>query len=128
MSPTPLSHRRERLNAQLRQELALALARDVKDPRLSLVSVVEVDCAPDLSLALVRVSSLGDDAERQRNLAALRGMKGYLRHLLGDRLENLRRVPRLDFRLDDSIVRGTRVTQLLRSLEPELGEGDRAHE
>ena len=121
MSPASPSHRRERLNAQLRQELALALAQDVKDPRLSLVSVLEVDCAPDLSVALVRVSSLGDDAERRRNLVALKGMAGYLRHLLGDRLENLRRVPRLDFRLDDSIVRGTRVNQLLHSLASEPG-------
>ena len=123
MSPASPGHRRERLNAQLRQELALALAQDVKDPRLSLVSVLEVDCAPDLSAAVVRVSSLGDDAERRRNLTALKGMTGYLRHLLGDRLENLRRVPRLDFRLDDSIVRGTRVNQLLASLAPEPGAG-----
>jgi ribosome-binding factor A len=121
MSPASPSHRRERLNAQLRQELALALSQDVKDPRLSLVSVLEVDCAPDLSVALVRVSSLGDDAERRRNLVALKGMTGYLRHLLGDRLENLRRVPRLDFRLDDSIIRGTRVNQLLTSLASEPG-------
>ncbi len=123
MRPSSPGHRRERLNAQLRQELALALAQDVKDPRLSLVSVLEVDCAPDLSVALVRVSSLGDDAQRRRNLAALKGMTGYLRHLLGDRLENLRRVPRLDFRLDDSIVRGTRVTQLLTSLASDPGAG-----
>jgi ribosome-binding factor A len=123
MSPASPGHRRERLNAQLRQELALALAQDVKDPRLSLVSVLDVDCAPDLSVAVVRVSSLGDDAERRRNLTALKGMTGYLRHLLGDRLENLRRVPRLDFRLDDSIVRGTRVNQLLTSLASEPGAG-----
>ncbi len=123
MSPSSPGHRRERLNAQLRQELAVALAQDVKDPRLNLVSVLEVDCAPDLSVALVRVSSLGDDAERRRTLAALKGMTGYLRHLLGDRLENLRRVPRLDFRLDDSIVRGTRVNQLLTSLAADPGAG-----
>ena len=123
MSPASPGHRRERLNAQLRQELALALAQDVEDPRLNLVSVLEVDCAPDLSVALVRVSSLGDDAERRRNLTALKGMTGYLRHLLGDRLENLRRVPRLDFRLDDSIVRGIRVNQLLTSLAPESRAG-----
>jgi ribosome-binding factor A len=121
MTPASPSHRRERLNAQLRQELALALSQDVKDPRLSLVSVLEVDCAPDLSVALVRVSSLGDDAERRRNLVALKGMTGYLRHLLGDRLENLRRIPRLDFRLDESIVRGTRVNQLLTALASEPG-------
>ncbi len=110
-------HRRERLNEQLRQELALALAHDVKDPRLNLVSVLEVECAPDLSEAKVRVSTLGDRAERQRTLRALRGMTGFLRHLLGERLENLRRVPRLEFSLDESIARGTRVTALLRSLE-----------
>jgi ribosome-binding factor A len=110
-------HRLERLNAQLQQELALALARDVKDPRLTLVTVVAVDCAADLSSAKVRFSSLGDDAARAAALKTLQRMRGFLRHLLGERLVNLRRIPELDFRLDDSIAYGVRVSSILRELE-----------
>jgi ribosome-binding factor A len=111
------NHRRERIDAQLQQELALAIASDVKDPRLSMVTVVGVACAPDLSYARVKVSVLAEPAEREQVLRVLRGMTGFLRHRLGERLEHLRRIPRLDIRLDDSIAYGVRVSQLLDSLE-----------
>ncbi|MHB8556014.1 MAG: 30S ribosome-binding factor RbfA, partial [Candidatus Dormibacteria bacterium] len=74
-------HRLERLNAQLQQELALALFRDVKDPRLTMVTVVSVDCASDLSSAKVKFSALGDDGARAEALKTLQGMRGFLRHL-----------------------------------------------
>ena len=110
-------HRLERINAQLRQELALAISSQVKDPRLSMVTVVAVSCAPDLSYARVKVSVLAAAPEREQALRVLRGMTGYLRHLLGERLEHMRRIPRLDIRLDDSIAYGVRVSQLLQQLE-----------
>ncbi|HVD03792.1 MAG TPA: 30S ribosome-binding factor RbfA [Candidatus Dormibacteraeota bacterium] len=110
-------YRLERLNAQVRQELALALAHDVKDPRLEMVTVVAVECARDLSEAKVRVSPLGTESQRAVSLRVLQSMEGFLRHLLGERLENLRRVPRLNFRLDDSIAHGVRVGAILRELE-----------
>jgi ribosome-binding factor A len=121
-------HRRERLNAQIQQELALAISRDVKDPRLELVTVVSVDCAADLSEAKVKVSALGDEAQRQQALRTLRRMSGFLRHLLGERLEHLRRVPRLDISLDDSIAYAVHVSSILRELGPELAQTDSTDE
>ncbi|MDA8331475.1 MAG: 30S ribosome-binding factor RbfA [Candidatus Dormibacteraeota bacterium] len=117
-------YRMDRLNAQLQQELAMALARDVKDPRLDLVTVIAVECTRDLSEAKVRVSPLGDDNQRELALKTLRGMEGYLRHLLGERLENLRRVPHLVFRLDDSIAHGVRVGVILNELARDGGLAD----
>ncbi|HUY08281.1 MAG TPA: 30S ribosome-binding factor RbfA [Candidatus Dormibacteraeota bacterium] len=111
------NHRRERIDTQLRQELALAISGDVKDPRLAMVTVVEVTCTTDLSYARVKVSVLADDPEREQVLRVLRGMTGFLRHRLGERLEHMRRIPKLDIRLDDSIAYGVRVSQLLEQLE-----------
>lgn len=111
------SHRLERINVQLRQELALVISGQVKDPRLSMVTVVGVACAPDLSYARVKVSVLADQPEREMALRALRGMTGYLRHALGERLDHMRRIPRLDIRLDESIAYGVRVSKLLEELE-----------
>jgi len=115
------THRRERIDVQLRQELALAISADVKDPRLAMVTVVGVACAPDLSFARVKVSVLGDQEEREQALRVLRGMTGFLRHRLGERLEHMRRIPRLDIRLDDSIAYGVRVSQLLEGLASQPG-------
>ncbi|MGH7612155.1 MAG: 30S ribosome-binding factor RbfA [Candidatus Dormibacteria bacterium] len=111
----------EKVNSQLRQELALALAADVKDPRLRLVTVVEVSCSPDLAQARVKVGILGDEPEQERSLRVLRGLSGYLRHLLGERLTNLRRVPRLDIQLDRATPYGVRVNALLSELRPSQG-------
>jgi ribosome-binding factor A len=111
------NHRRERIDTQLRQELALAIAGDVKDPRLAMVTVVAVACTTDLSYARVKVSVLADDPEREQVLRVLRGMTGFLRHRLGERLEHMRRIPKLDIRLDESIAYGVRVSQLLEQLE-----------
>lgn len=118
-----VGHRRQRIDAQLHQELALALAGDAQDPRLGWVTVVGVSCDPDLSYARVRVSVLGDEAQRQDALRALRGMRGFLRHRLGERLEHLRRVPRLDFLLDDSAAQGVRLGGLLDELSRSEGGG-----
>ncbi|MGH7692287.1 MAG: 30S ribosome-binding factor RbfA [Candidatus Dormibacteria bacterium] len=120
------SHRRERVDAQLRQELALAIASDVKDPRLAMVTVVAVNTAPDLSYARVKVSILADESERETVLRVLRGMTGYLRHRLGERLQHMRRIPRLDIRLDESIAYGVRVNTLLRELDAASGSRRRA--
>jgi len=61
----------ERINVQLQQELALAIASAVKDPRLAMVTVVAVRCAPDLSNAQVKVSVLGEQPEREQALRVL---------------------------------------------------------
>ncbi len=104
----------------------MAIASDVKDPRLAMVTVVAVNTAPDLSYARVKVSILADESERETVLRVLRGMTGYLRHRLGERLQHMRRIPRLDIRLDESIAYGVRVNTLLRELDAASGSRRRA--
>ncbi|HEY0410687.1 MAG TPA: ribosome-binding factor A, partial [Candidatus Dormibacteraeota bacterium] len=58
----------------------------------------------DLRSAVVKVSALGTDAEREAVMAGLRHAEGFLRSTLGDRLENLKTIPKLHFVLDDSIA------------------------
>jgi ribosome-binding factor A len=111
------SRRMLRINDAIREELAELLRRDMRDPRLAaLISVTEVDTAPDLGRAQVFVSVYGSDDETQEALRALRHAAGYLKGQLGDRLR-LRRVPNLDFHLDPSLARGARVMQLLREID-----------
>jgi hypothetical protein len=62
----PLSHRTERIAEQLREEVSQILATEVADPGVGLVTVTRVKVTPDLSLARVYWTLLGDDAERKR--------------------------------------------------------------
>jgi ribosome-binding factor A len=110
------THRLQRLNGSIREELADLLRREMRDPRLSaLISITDVETTPDLNTAKVYFSVLGSDEEATAALQALRHAAGYLRRELGTRLR-VRHIPTLDFRLDPSLARGARVLQLLNEM------------
>ncbi len=111
------SQRMLRVAKQLREELSILMLTEMKDPRIRLASVTDVRPSPDLRSATVRVSALGTDAERAQVLAGLRHAEGFLRSTLGDRLENLKTIPRLHFVLDDFIAFSVRVSSMLRELD-----------
>ncbi|HVA21269.1 MAG TPA: 30S ribosome-binding factor RbfA [Candidatus Micrarchaeia archaeon] len=115
-SDRPASHRLERVNAQLRVELARCLLEDVKDPRVAMTTVIRVACSPDLGQATVRVSVLAEDPQRRETVARLERLQGFIRHQLGTRVTTLRRIPRLRFVLDDSIAYAVHISQVLERL------------
>ena len=111
-----MSQRTERVDELLRQEIGRALEREVADPRIGFVTVTGVETSPDLSHAWVSVSVIGSAAERKEAVRALRGAMPFIQRSLGPRLR-LRRMPKLELRVDDSVERGTRVLRLLDQLE-----------
>ena len=113
-----MSVRPERVAQFIRREIAGILEHRLSDPRLHglVVSITDVEVSRDLSSANVFVSVLESGVARERALAALQSAAGFIRHLLGERLE-LREVPELHFHHDGSIERGARVEDLLRKLE-----------
>ena len=111
-----MTARTDRIDQLLRQEIGAILAKDVQDPRIGFVTVTDVETAPDLSTARVFVSVIGQPAEREITMRALKRAMPFVRHELGTRIR-LRRIPELQLRGDDSVQRGTRVLQLLAELE-----------
>ena len=82
----PLSHRTERIAEQLREEVSQILATEVADPGVGLVTVTRVKVTPDLSLARVYWTLLGDAAERKRTTKALQRAAAFVRHVLATRV------------------------------------------
>ena len=115
-----MSQRTDRLDSQIRAELAELLQREMKDPRVGFATITRVETARDLGMARVWVSIMGTPDERARTMKALTDAAPWLRRQLGDRL-TLRHVPQLVIRQDDSIEAGDRVLRLLRDLEEERG-------
>ena len=108
-----MSHRIERVNNLLRQEISELLQRQVKDPRLgNFVAITEVSTSLDLKYVKVFVSCIGGKEERQEILSALTGASGFLRNELTRRLR-LRHIPELNFQWDDSIERGAHLLELI---------------
>jgi ribosome-binding factor A len=114
-----MSNRRQRQVAELlHQEISLLIQRQVRDPRLGLVTVTDVEVTPDLRLAHIYVSVMGGDDEVRQAMAGLKSATGFFRHELGSAL-SLRFIPELSFRLDKSLEQGLRIDQLLDALHAE---------
>ena len=111
-----MSQRTDRIDELLRQEIGSIVAREVADPRIGFATITSVETAQDLRHAKVWVSVIGQPAERDATLAALRRAMPFVRHELGTRLR-IRRIPDLHIELDDTAERGTRVLRLLSDLE-----------
>ena len=115
-------YRRGRINDAVAEELAIAL-REVREPKVvdNFVSITRAEVAPDLRVATVYFSCMGDTKEAALGLKKVTGM---LRHHLAVSL-NLRITPDLLFRKDDSIEHGAHIARLLEQVHTEDSE---AHE
>lgn len=115
-----MSHRTQRINEAVREELNRALAQ-VKDPRVTgaFVSVSSVEVSGDLSTAKVFVSILG--GEEKEVLSGLRAAHGFLRTFLARTL-NMRKTPALTFLQDRSAERGAHIATLLKELNTEKND------
>jgi ribosome-binding factor A len=109
--------RSERVAQQLREEISAMMQREMKDPRVRLASVSDVQLSGDLRQARVRISFIGDDADRHKVIEALQHAEGFIRKRLSSRLENLHSAPKLRFEIDESIAYSVHLSQVLKDLE-----------
>lgn len=120
MSP---GSRPSRIGDQLRAEISDLLARQVHDPGIGFLTITHVKVTPDLQMARVYYTTLGDDRAKRESGRALERAAPFLRRQIGSRLR-LKRVPHLEFFFDESIERGDRIERLLQELG--TGRGDAA--
>ncbi len=105
--------RSQRVAQEMQKELAIILQREIKDPRLVMVTVSGVELSRDLAYGKVFVTFLNDDEEAvKEGLAALSDATGYIRILLGKAMR-LRIVPELTFAYDSSLVDGIKMSSLV---------------
>jgi ribosome-binding factor A len=115
------SSRPDRVADQIRSELAQLIARNVHDPGVGFLTLTRVKVTPDLQLARVYYTSLGDEKAQRETGRALRRAASFLRRQLGQRIR-LRRVPELEFLYDESIAQNDRIEQILQDLKAERHE------
>lgn len=105
--------RTQRVSQQLQKEIALILQREIKDPRIGMVTVSGVEVSRDLAYAKVFVTflTMGDQTP-QGGLEALQEATGYIRSLLGKAIR-LRVTPEITFYFDESLTEGMRISNLV---------------
>jgi ribosome-binding factor A len=110
--------RPDRVGEEIRNGLADLLARDVHDPGIGFVTLTRVTVSPDLQLARVFYTMMGDDKARKTTAQALARATPYLRRQIGARIR-LRRVPELRFEFDKSVEHQDRIERILIELQKE---------
>ena len=115
-------YRPDRVGDQIREELSAIISRgEVHDPGIGFITLTRVQVSPDLQLARVFYTTLGDPKARKETAKALERATPFFRRQIGGRLR-LRRVPEIEFRFDESIEHQDRIEQILRDLHREDAE------
>jgi ribosome-binding factor A len=112
------SRRPEQVAEILRQIIADALSREVRDPRVGFVTVTGILVTNDLSHARVMVSVPGDESDKTRALEGLQSAAGFLRSRAARALTT-RIVPELHFELDQGLEHAQRIDALLHAIRRE---------
>jgi ribosome-binding factor A len=111
------SARMRKVNELIREVVADAV-QELKDPRVGFLTVTGAETSPDLRHAIVYYSVLGTDDEKADAAVALTRATPRIQGAVGDQTR-LRYTPKLEFRVDASIDRGLRISELLAELAEE---------
>jgi ribosome-binding factor A len=107
------SGRPQKLGDQIQRELSDLLQRELRDPRVGMVTITSVDVSPDISHAKVFFTIL-DPAKVEETTKGLQRAAGFLRSQLARRIK-LYTTPELRFQYDVSVERGDRLSRLIDS-------------
>ena len=111
-----MSNRLERVNAQIQKEVANIINYELNDPRLEneIISILHVETASDLKYVKIFISIYGSKP-KEEILEAIKSASGYIKKLLAPKLD-LRVVPTLDFKLDETIDYSEKIEEIIKDL------------
>lgn len=104
--------RGRRIADQIQRELSGIIRLELKDPRVDLITITDVEVTQDNAHAKIFFTALGEPAQQEAATRALEHAAGFLRSALAKRIK-LRTVPQLHFHYDVSVERGMRLSRLI---------------
>lgn len=117
--------RTDRVGQEIQKEIAMIIQREVKDPRLGMVTVSEVEITRDLAYAKIFVTFFTLEGQNvDESLSILNDAAGFIRTLLAKRIK-ARIMPELRFIYDSSMVEGVRMGTLV---DKAIAEDRKKHE
>ena len=105
----------------IREVVSMAILTELRDPRISDVTVTYVEVSGDLRSAKVHVSVMGGETKQNLCLHGLQNSAGFLQQKVARRIET-RYTPRLTFVLDQGVKHSIEVSRLLSQLLPAEGK------
>ena len=111
--------RADRVADLIKVELSDIILKEIRDPRIGIVTITGVQVTDDLRLAKIFFVEMGKDTCEPKTWQGLEQAKNFMRRELGKRLQ-LRYVPDIIFKFDESFAYGSRIDRLL----AEIGGAD----
>ena len=115
------SYRPERVGEQIYKETVRLLMYSIKDPRVAPVTLTGVQMSRDIGSAKIYFTVGDESCERKDAEKGLKSAAPYIRRELGKILE-LRFVPNIYFKFDDSIGYGQKIDALLHQVQDDLDD------
>lgn len=106
----------DRMDHILMREISNILQFELKNPKLGFVTVTDVQCTKDLSLAKVYVSFLGKQDRNDAGMRVLNQSKGFIRSNLAKKIK-IRKMPDLIFVQDTSLEQGNKIEKILHDIQ-----------
>ena len=120
-------NRIQRISNLIKKEVAEMLLREVKDPRIGMVTITGVTVSKDLRIAHIYYSALGSEKQIQDSAIGLRQATKFIQREIGRRIR-MRYTPAIDFQFDHSLEYGSHIDKILKDLsvpkEEEIPEKD----
>ena len=113
--------RADRVADLIKIEISDILLKQIRDPRIGLVTITGVKVTDDLRLAKVFFVEMGKETFDPETMTGLEKATGFLKRELGKRLQ-LRFVPDLIFKIDYSFAYGSRIDRLLSQIHEDVEE------
>jgi ribosome-binding factor A len=104
--------RKERVSEQIRREVADLIRTELKDPRVGMISITDVEVTADYAHAKIFFSSMSGSENLTEIMTGLQKSSGFLRRELGKRI-SIHMTPQLHFVFDQSLERGADLTKLI---------------
>jgi len=113
--------RPERVANSIRREVSNIVQEELKDPRIGFMTITKVEVTPDLRVAKIYYSVLGDERARKSTEIALENAKGFIKGLIGNRLK-LRFMPEIIFKVDKSLEYRENIDKIIDKIHREKQE------
>lgn len=114
--------RTERVSVEIQKAVSEIINNELKDPRIQgLISVTKVEVSKDLRYAKIFLSIYGDEEMKHNVLEALNHAEGFIKRELANRVR-LKFMPKLNFKLDESIEYSIHISKLLKDINNDDGD------
>jgi ribosome-binding factor A len=112
--------RSDRVSALIQRVLSEILKRDIRDPRLKMTTITEVEVSQDLKRAKIYFSTAGGKQTKDAAIDGFNSAFGFIKRTLAHELD-LKYMPEIKFVYDESLDYGAHIDALIQSIRSENG-------